>query len=92
MERLSQTKKRESEQESDDKPKRARRTTGDAIGYLKERAEKNAEIREKELDLEKEKQQQQLQMQQQQADMLKLMHHQQLQHQQQQQQFQQQQQ
>ena len=91
MERLSQTKKRESEQESDDKSKRARRTTGDAIGYLKERAEKNAEIREKELDLEKEKQQQQLQMQQQQADMLRLMHQQQLQHQQQQQQLQQQQ-
>ena len=84
MERLSQTKKRELEEDGEDKPKRRRRTTGDAMEYLKERAQKNAEIREKELHLEKERQQQQ-------GDMLKVMHQQQMQFQQQQQQFQQQQ-
>ena len=42
--------------------------------FLKERAQKCAEIREKELELEKGRQEQQLQVQQQQADMLKLMH------------------
>lgn len=84
MERLSQTKKRELEEDGEDKPKQRRRTTGDAMEYLKERAQKNAEMREKELHLEKERQQQQ-------ADMLKVMHQQQMQFQQQQQQFQQQQ-
>ena len=94
MERLSQSKKRASEgaKEGEDKPKRTRRKTGDAMEFLKERAQKSAEIREKELELEKGRQEQQLQVQQQQADMLKLMHQQQLQNQQQQQQFQQQQQ
>ncbi|XP_068684790.1 inner centromere protein-like [Montipora foliosa] len=82
MERLSQTKKRELEEDGEDKPKRRRRTTGDAMEYPKERAQKNAEMREKELHLEKERQQQQ-------ADMLKVMHQQQMQFQQQQQQFQQ---
>lgn len=93
MERLSQSKKRASEgaKEGEDKPKRTRRKTGDAMEFLKERAQKSAEIREKELELEKGRQEQQLQVQQQQADMLKLMHQQQLQNQQQQQQFQQQQ-
>ena len=88
MKRLSQTKKRASEEaeEGEDKPKRTRRKTGDAMEFLKERAQQSAEIREKELELEKERQEQQ------QSDMLKLMHQQQLQHQQQQQQFQQQQQ
>ena len=48
--------------------------------YLKERAKKNAEIRENRLHVEKEKQQLQ-------ADLLKVMHQQQMQFQQQQQQF-----
>ena len=87
MERLSQSKKRASEgaKGGEDKPKRTRRKTGDAMEFLKERAQKSVEIREKELELEKGRQEQQLQVQQQQADMLKLMH------QQQQRQFQQQQ-
>ena len=93
MERLSQTKKRVSEEaeEGGDKPKRTRRKTGDAMEFLKERAQQSAEIREKELQLEKERQEEQLKVQQQ-ADMLKLMQQQQLQNQQQQQQFQRQQQ
>ena len=76
MERLSQTKKRASEEaeEGEDKPKRTRRKTGDAMEFLKERAQQSAEIREKELELEKGRQEQQLKVQQQQADMLKLMH------------------
>ena len=75
MERLSQSKKRASEgaKEGEDKPKRTRRKTGDAMEFLKERAQKCAEIREKELELEKGRQEQQ------QANMLKLMHQQQLQ-------------
>ena len=89
MESLSQTKKRapEEAEEGVDKPKRTRRKTGDAMEFLKERAQQSAEIREKELELEKGRQEQQLKVQQQQADMLKLMHQQQLQNQQQQQQF-----
>ena len=41
MERLSQTKKRASEEaeEGEDKPKRTRRKTGDAMEFLKERAQ-----------------------------------------------------
>ena len=94
MERLSQTKKRASEEakEVEDKPKRTRRKTGDAMEFVKERAQHSAEIREKELELEKGRQEQHHNVQQQQADMLKLMHHQRLQNQLQQQHFQQQQQ
>ena len=57
MERLSQTKKRPKKKEEDceDKRKRRRRTTVDVMEYLKERAQTNAEIREKELHLAKEK-------------------------------------
>ena len=56
MERLSQTKKRQKkEEDGEDKGKRRRRTTVDVMEYLKERAQTNAEIREKELHLAKEK-------------------------------------
>ena len=83
MERLSQTKKRVSEEaeEGEDKPKRTRRKTGDAMEFLKERAQQSAKLREKELEQESGRQEQQLKVQQQQADMLKLMHQQQLQNQ-----------
>ena len=89
MERLSQTKKRASEEaeEGEDKPKRTRTKTGHAMEFVKERARHSAEIREKELELEKGRQEQQLKVQQQQAGMLKLLHQQQLQNQQKQQQF-----
>ena len=79
MEKLSETKKRgSSADESDDKPKRQRRSGGDAIEYLAERA-KVSDQREKMGVLSKH----QIQMQQQQADMLKLMQQQQQQSQQQ---------
>ena len=47
MEKLSQSKKRASEgaEEGEDKPKRTRRKTEDAMEFLKERAQKCAEIR-----------------------------------------------
>ena len=66
MERLSQSKKRASEgaKEGEDKPKRTRRKTGDAMEFQKERVLRFAEIREKELELGKGRQEQQLQTQQ----------------------------
>ena len=95
MEKLSQTKKRELAEGGDSKRKRQRRSGGDAMALLTERAERNYEIREKELGLKREKQemerkqlevtaQQQLQLKQQQADMMKVMQQQQQQYQQQQ--------
>ena len=88
MEKLSQTKKRELAEGGDSKRKRQRRSGGDAMALLTERAERNYEIREKELGLKREKQemerkqlevtaQQKLQLKQQQADMMKLMQQQQ---------------
>ncbi|PFX27298.1 hypothetical protein AWC38_SpisGene8000 [Stylophora pistillata] len=96
MEKLSDTKKRDSSaDESDDKPKRRRRSGGDAIDYLAERAKASDQLKAEDLKMRKEHQilerekmevlrEQQMQMQQQQADMLKVM---QQQHQQSQQQL-----
>ena len=48
MEKLSETKKRgSSADESDDKPKRQRRSGGDAIEYLAERAQVSDQLKEK---------------------------------------------
>ena len=102
MEKLSETKKRDSSvDESDDKPKRQRRSGGDAIGYLSERAKVSDQLKAEDLKMRKEHQklerekmevlrEQQMQMQQQHADVLKVMQQQQQQNQQQQQQSQQQ--
>nr|XP_058952403.1 probable E3 ubiquitin-protein ligase bre1 [Pocillopora verrucosa] len=89
MEMLSQSKKRASEgaEEGEDKPKRSRRKIVDAMEFLKERAQKCAEIREKELELEKGRQEQQLQKQQQFQQQQQQYQQQQLQNQQQQQQM-----
>ena len=90
MEKLSETKKRgSSADENDDKSKHQRRSGGDAIEYLAERAKVSDQLKEEELkeeDLKMKRDQQtlsrekmevlskhQIQMQQQQADMLKLM-------------------
>ena len=56
MERLSQCEKRASEGavEGEDKPKRTRRKTVDAMEFLKERTQKCAKNREEEPELEKE--------------------------------------
>ena len=70
--------------ESDEKPKRQRRSGGDAIEYLAERAKVSDQLKEEDLKtkrdqqtLEREKMEvlskHQIQMQQQQADMLKRM-------------------
>ena len=95
MEKLSETKKGDSSaDESDDKPKRQRRSGGDAMQYLAERAKVSDQLKEEELKMrkgdqtpEREKMEvlrkQQMQMQQQQADMLKVMQQQQQQSQQQ---------
>ena len=66
MERLFQGKKRASEgaEEGENRPKRTRRKTGDAMEFQKERVLRFAEIREKELELGKGRQEQQLQTQQ----------------------------
>ena len=95
MEKLSDTNKRDSSaDESDDKPKRQRRSGGDAIEYLVERAKVGDQLKAEDLKMRKEHQtperekievsrEQQMQMQQQQADMLKVMQQQQQQSQQQ---------
>ena len=97
MEKLSETKKRDSSvDESDDKPKRQRRSGGDAIEYLSERAKVSDQLKAEDLKMRKEHQklerekmealrekQMQLQMQQQHADVLKVMQQQQQQSQQQ---------
>ena len=89
MEKLSETKKRgSSADESDDKPKRQRRSGGDAIEYLAERAKVSDQLKEEDLKMKRDQQtlsrekmevlsKHQIQMQQQQADMLKLMQQQQ---------------
>ena len=89
MEKLSETKKRgSSADESDDKPKRQRRSGGDAIEYLAERAKVSDQLKEEDLKMKRDRQtlerekmevlsKHQIQMQQQQADMLKLMQQQQ---------------
>ena len=66
MERLFQGKKRalEGAEEGENRPKRTRRKTGDAMEFQKERVLRFAEIREKELELGKGRQEQQLQTQQ----------------------------
>ena len=93
MEKLSDTKKRDSSaDESDDKPKRQRRSGGDAIEYLTERAKVSDQLKAEDLKMRKEYQTlerekmevlREQQMQQQQADMLKVMQQQQQQSQQQ---------
>ena len=89
MEKLSETKKRgSSADESDDKPKRQRRSGGDAIEYLAERAKVSDQLKEEDLKMKRDQQtlsrekmevlsKHQIQMKQQQADMLKLMQQQQ---------------
>ena len=91
----SETKKRDSSaDECDDKPKRQRRSGGDAIQYLAERAKVSDQLKEEDLKMRKEHQtlerekmevlrKQQMQMQQQQADVLKVIQQQQQQSQQQ---------
>ena len=70
--------------ESDEKPKRQRRSGGDAIEYLAERAKVSDQLKEEDLKMKKDQQtlsrekmevlsKHQIQMQQQQADMLKRM-------------------
>ena len=91
MEKLLETKKRDSSaDESDDKPKSQRRSGGDAIEYLAERAkvsdqpkEENLKTRKEHQTLEREKMEilRKQQMQMQQADMLKVMQQQQSQQQ-----------
>ena len=95
MEKLSETKKRgSSADESDDKPKCQRRSGGDAIEYLAERAKVSDQLKEEDLKTKRDQQtlsrenmevlsKHQIQMQQQQADMLKLMQQQQQESQQQ---------
>ena len=57
MEKLSETKKRDSSaDESDDKPKRQRRSGGDAMQYLAERAKVSDQLKEEELKMRKEHQ------------------------------------
>ena len=85
MEKLSETKKRgSSTDENDDKPKHQRRSGGDAIEYLAERAKVSDQLKEEDLKMKRDQQtlerekmevlsKHQIQMQQQQADMLKLM-------------------
>ena len=95
MEKLSETKKRgSSADESDDKPKRQRRSGGDASECLVERAKVSDQLKDEDLKMKRDQQtlerekmevlsKHQIQMQQQQADMLKLMQQQQQQSQQQ---------
>ena len=95
MEKLSETKKRgSSTDENDDKPKHQRRSGGDAIEYLAERAKVSDQLKEEDLKMKKDQQtlsrekmevlsKHQIQTQQQQADMLKLMQQQQQESQQQ---------
>ena len=97
MEKLSETKKRgSSADESDDKPKRQRRSGGDAIEYLAERAKVSDQLKDEDLKMKRDQQtlerekmevlsKHQIHMQQQQAEMLKLMQQQQQQQQSQQQ-------
>ena len=89
MEKLSETRKRgSSTDENDDKPKHQRRSGGDAIEYLAERAKVSDQLKEEDLKMKRDQQtlsrekmevlsEHQIQMQQQQADMLKLMQQQQ---------------
>ena len=89
MEKLSKTKKRgSSTDENDDKPKHQRRSGGDAIEYLAERAKVSDQLKDEDLKMKRDEQtlerekmevlsKHQIQMQQQQADMLKLMQQQQ---------------
>ena len=57
MEKLSETKKRDSSaDESDDKPKRQRRSGGDAIQYLTERAKVSDQLKAEDLKMRKEHQ------------------------------------
>ena len=82
MEKLSETKKRgSSTDENDDKPKHQRRSGGDAIEYLAERAKVSDQLKEEDLKMKKDQQtlsrekmevlsKHQIQTQQQQADML----------------------
>ena len=93
MEKLSETKKRgSSADQSDDKVKCQRRSGGDAIEYLAERAKVSDQLKEEDLKMKRDQQtlerekmevlsKHQIQMQQQQADMLKLMQQQQRQQQ-----------
>lgn len=94
MEKISDTKKRASEEGSEGST-RKRRSGADAIAYLSERAELNYELKEKELELKRQEQElgrrqleasvgHQLQQQQQQTAMIKLLQDQQQQYQQQQ--------
>ena len=85
MDKLSDTKKRDSSaDESDDKAKRQRRSGGDTIEYLTERAKVSDQLKAEDLKMRKEHQilerekmevlrDQQMEMLQQQADMLKVM-------------------
>ena len=56
MERLSETKKRQAEETSEEEitPKRNRSSGGDTISYLREKSEKDFKLREEELRLRRE--------------------------------------
>lgn len=93
MEKLSETRKRSSGSE-EEKPKRQRRSGGDAMEFLADRAKMNYELKQQEFKMLKEQQalereemetiaKQQLQTQQQQTEMFKVMQQQQQQSQQQ---------
>lgn len=94
MEKLSETRKRESTDASEDNSKRQRRRGSDAMQYLSQKADLNYELKQEELKMKKQQQefekkqmeashQQQLHIQQQQTEMLRMMHQQQQQSQQQ---------
>ena len=51
MGKLSQTKKRKSEEKSDYPPKNSRRTSSEAISFLKEKNEREMDFKQKELEL-----------------------------------------
>ena len=51
MEKLSQTKKRKSEENFDDPPKKSRRTGSDTLSFLKEKNKREMDFKQKELKL-----------------------------------------
>ena len=51
MEKLSQTKKRKSEENSDDPPKKSRRVGSETLSFLKEKNEREMDFKQKELEL-----------------------------------------
>ena len=73
MERLGETKRRNTEGESEGtQTKKSRRSPSDVVGYLREKHERESEQRKEELEIRKMEQQASVELQKQQHDMMRL--------------------